>query len=73
MHSFACVVWYAWAYNMLKILLIINSFQHFPKIYPLFLFHSHVITYYFHIILYALLFHVYIDIQRNMDLISILS
>ena len=36
--------------NMLKILLISYSFQHFPKNYPSFLFYSHIITYYSHII-----------------------
>ena len=46
---------------MLKILPIIPSSTS-QKIYPLFLFYSHVITCYSHIILYALLFQVRIDI-----------
>ena len=55
---------------MLKILLIIPS-STFQKIYPLFLFYSHIITYYSHFVLFGFIVSG-IDIQRNMDLIHIL-
>ena len=65
------VLWSKPEPNILKILLIIPSSTS-QKIYPLFLFYSHIITYYSHVILYALLLQVLTCIHRNMDLIHIL-